>query len=124
MLTPGQTGDLKVIPDLLLQTRENGPRCRWPRRLAGDKASSKPALRVWLRRRHIQVVIPTRKDEDKLGRRDAAFNKAAYRQRNVIERCIGHLKECRRICTRYEKLAVNFKAMVTLAMIALYLRHL
>jgi transposase len=40
----------------------------------------------------------------------------------VIERCIGWLKECRRIGTRFEKLAVNFLAMVKLAMIGRCLR--
>jgi transposase len=34
---------------------------------------------------------------------------------------IGWLKECRRVCTRYEKLAVNFLAMIQLAIIQRYL---
>ena len=122
LLTPGQTGELKVAQDLLVHARKQAPRHRWPTRLAGDKGYSKPAFRCWLKRRHMQVVIPTRKDEDRLGRRDPHFDKKAYRHRNVIERCFGHLKECRRICTRFEKLALNFRAMVTLAIIAMYFR--
>lgn len=51
-----------------------------------------------------------------------AFDKAAYRQRNVIERCVGWLKECRRLATRFEKKAVNFLGMVKLAMISRCLR--
>jgi transposase len=35
----------------------------------------------------------------------------------VIERCVGWLKECRRVATRYEKLAVNYAAMLRLSMI-------
>lgn len=35
---------------------------------------------------------------------------------------MGRLKECRRVATRFEKLAVNFAAMVHLAMIVQYLR--
>jgi len=54
--------------------------------------------------------------------RDGPFDARAYRGRNAIERCVGRLKECRRVCTRYEKLAVNFAAMITLAMISIYLR--
>ncbi|EHK59505.1 IS5 family transposase, partial [Halomonas sp. GFAJ-1] len=45
-----------------------------------------------------------------------------YRQRNVIERCFSWLKECRRIATRYEKLASSFKAMVFVACIDRCLR--
>jgi hypothetical protein len=32
------------------------------------------------------------------------------------------LKECRRICTRFEKLAINFLAMLTVAIIQRYLK--
>ncbi len=46
-----------------------------------------------------------------------------YRRRNVIERSISWLKQARRIATRYEKLAVNFLAMLKLAMIQRYLRN-
>jgi transposase len=35
----------------------------------------------------------------------------------VVERCVAWLKESRRLATRHEKLAVNFLAMVKLAMI-------
>lgn len=122
VLTPGQQGELTIAEDLLLKAKASCPRKRWPLRIAGDKGYSKPAFRKWIRRRHVQAVIPTRKDEDRLGRRDSNFNAHAYRQRNVVERCIGHLKECRRLCTRYEKLALNFAAMVTLGFIVMYLR--
>ena len=40
----------------------------------------------------------------------------------MIECCIGWLKECRRIGTRFEKLALNFLAMIKLAIIRRYLR--
>jgi transposase len=42
----------------------------------------------------------------------------------VIERCVGRLKEMRRIGTRYEKLASSYLAMLTLGMTVLYLRAL
>lgn len=45
-----------------------------------------------------------------------------YHRRNVIERSISWLKQARRIATRYEKLALNFLAMLKLAMIQRYLR--
>jgi len=40
----------------------------------------------------------------------------------MIENVIGWLKESRRIGTRYEKLAINFLAMLKLAMIERCLR--
>ncbi len=46
-----------------------------------------------------------------------AFDKELYRQRNIIERVIGWLKENRRLATRFEKLAQNFRAMATIAVI-------
>ncbi|AMV39237.1 hypothetical protein VT85_17500 [Planctomyces sp. SH-PL62] len=58
-------------------------------------------------------MIPTRKDQ----RRNPRFDAEAYRRRNIVERCILWLKENRRLATRFEKLAVNFLAMVKLAMI-------
>ena len=37
-----------------------------------------------------------------------------YRQRNIIERMFGWLKENRRIVTRFDKLAKSYAAMVSL----------
>ncbi|HET8649956.1 MAG TPA: IS5/IS1182 family transposase, partial [Gemmatimonadales bacterium] len=37
------------------------------------------------------------------------------------ERCVGRLKEARRIATRYEKLALHFLAAVKLRMLELQL---
>lgn len=52
------------------------------------------------------------------------FDKETYKRRSVVEQSIGWLKECRRIGTRFEKLAINFLAMVKLAMIKRTLRLL
>lgn len=62
-------------------------------------------------------MIPTRTDQP----RQPDFDKAAYRQRNRVERLIGRLKQYRRIATRYEKRATNYLAMVTLGMTMLWL---
>lgn len=69
------------------------------------------------RRRRIEPVIPTRKDQP----HRFEFDKAAYRERNKVERLIGRLKRYRRIATRYEKRAANDLAMVTLGMTMLWL---
>jgi transposase len=71
------------------------PRLR-PRRMAGDRGYSSPPARRRLRQRRIEPVIPTRKDQP----RQLNFDKAAYRERNIVERLIGRLKQSRRIATR------------------------
>ncbi len=97
-----------------------GPPKRRPEALAGDKAYGCKRIRDWLKDHRIKDVIPTKSNEEPR----PGFDKEAYRRRNVVERCIGWLKECRRIATRFEKLAVNFVAMFKLAMIRRYLRVL
>jgi transposase len=96
------------------------PRKR-PQRLAGDKGYSYPRIRRWLRAHGIKAVIPRRSNE-RQGR--GPLDKQSYRRRSVIEQCVGWLKECRRIGTRFEKLAISFVAMFTLAMIQRYLKLL
>lgn len=88
------------------------PRVR-PHKLAGDKAYSYPFVRACLRRRGIAAVIPTRKDQ----RANPRFARETYRRRNVVERCVGWLKENRRLATRHEKLACHYLAVVKLAML-------
>ncbi|NBC10306.1 MAG: transposase [Planctomycetes bacterium] len=39
----------------------------------------------------------------------------AYRDRNIVERLIGWLKECRRIFSRFEKTARHLGAMIRMA---------
>jgi transposase len=42
-------------------------------------------------------------------------------QRNVVERLVNRLKQFRRVATRYEKRAVNYLVMLTVAAIVLWL---
>lgn len=94
-----------------------------PDRLAGDKGYSFPRIRQWLRDHGIEAVIPQRDDQRAAHHGfPLKFDKEAYRKRSIVEQCIGWLKECRRIGTRFEKLAINFLAMVKVAMIQRYLR--
>jgi hypothetical protein len=39
----------------------------------------------------------------------------------IVERLVNRLKQCRRVATRYEKLAANYLAMLTLGAIRLWL---
>lgn len=96
---------------------------RWPLSLSGDKGYSVTRIRDWLKRNRIKDVIARRRDQRQPGD-DGDFDTRTYRRRNVVERCVGWLKECRRIATRFEKLAVNFLAMLKLGFIRRYLRLL
>jgi transposase len=49
------------------------------------------------------------------------MDRVLYRERNVVERLVGWLKEYRRIATRYEKLAASYLAFVQLASIRIWL---
>lgn len=55
---------------------------------------------------------------------DYYFDKELYRNRNVIEREIGWLRESRSIGTRYCKLALNYLGFVVLGCIQQYLKLL
>src|SRR5262245_25270181 len=44
------------------------------------------------------------------------------RARNLVERFFNKIKHCRRVATRYDKLAANYLAFVKLACIRLWLR--
>jgi len=74
-------------------------------------------VRRYLRRRGIGAVIPRKSNE----RHVPNFDRAAYRERNRVERLINRLKQFRRVATRYEKLAVSYLAMVTIAAVLMWL---
>jgi transposase len=42
--------------------------------------------------------------------------------RNLVERFFNKIKQCRRIATRYDKLAANYLAFIKLASIRIWLR--
>jgi transposase len=93
--------------------------------LGGDKAYHARRIRQWLRKHGIGAVIPpqTSTRRGRLGRA-VSYNRERYRGRNVIERCVGWLKECRSLATRFEKLALHFLGMAQFAIIQRYLRLL
>ena len=121
VLTAGQRHEQPVLPLLMergavKRPGRGRPRVR-PDRVAGDKGYSSPAVRRYLKGRGIGAVIPTKADEAP----DPAFDRGAYRERNVVERLINRLKQHRRIATRDEKRATNYLATLTVAAILLWL---
>ena len=121
-LTPGQRHESKVfevVAERVLLSHHRGQRF-WPERMAADKGYSYRHVRRWMKGHAIRDVIPTKVNQP----RDLAFEKAQYRRRNIVERAVGWYKECRRLATRYEKLAVNYLACWMVAMIEKDLRLL
>jgi transposase len=47
------------------------------------------------------------------------FSPYLYRARNRVERFFSRIKQCRRVATRYDRLAANYLAFVQLASIRL-----
>jgi transposase len=119
LITAGQRYEQTMFEALMERStvkRRRGRSRMRPDRVAGDKGNSGRRIRRYLRRRGIGVVSARQKRE-----RRVRFDKEAYRKRNVVERPINRLKQYRRIATRYEKRAVNYLAMLTIAAITLWL---
>ena len=72
--------------------------------LLADKGYDTDAIRAFLKEQGIKPVIPGKSNRKKKIR----YDKKAYKNGNVVERCFCRLKEFRRIGTRYDKLAQNF----------------
>jgi len=126
-ITAGQAQECKHF-DTVLDTIPPPRGVGWPRQrpgaMAGDKGYSYTHVRQWLRQKGIRAVTAQRKDQCRRHRgRPLKFCREEYRRRNVVERTAGWLKERRRIATRYEKLALRFRAMLHLAMIECYLQR-
>ncbi len=129
LLSGGQASDISYAQPLLdevsiLLSQRDRPRkrCKW---LLADKGYDAEALRRYCDRYRMQPVIPLRsmKRNPKPGL-PRLFDRPKYRQRNIIERMFGWLKENRRIVTRFDKLAKSYAAMVSLACSMRCLRHL
>ncbi len=100
VITPGQRHDSvafeAVMAGVCVGRRGSGrPRTR-PDRVLCDTAYSNKAIRSHLRNRGIKTTIPERADQQahrarlgSKGGRPPRFDSEAYKQRNVVERCIN-----------------------------------
>ena len=127
-LTAGQIHESTVLDAVLIGADErlidaNGEAVAWPVVLVGDKGYRADWIDAYLINLGITPVIPSKSNEDR-DARGVPFDREAYRDRNIVERLIGWLKECRRIFSRFEKTAKNFGGMIKMAFIQRYLRTL
>ena len=102
-------------------TDGDGEPVAWPIALAGDKGYRADWIDECLLELEVQPVIPSKTNEDPEAR-PVEFDREAYRDRNIVERLIGWLKESRRIFSRFEKTAKNFAGFIKMAFIQRYLR--
>jgi len=79
--------------------------------LVADKGYDSKTLREWLQGRGTQPVIPPRKNR----KIQYDYDKAIYKQRNIIERMFCRLKDWRRIATRFDRNVQNFMGAIALA---------
>jgi transposase len=110
ILTGGQVNDVTQGVPLLAQID--------PGAVLADKAYDADALLDCIAGKGARAVIPPKANR-KVQR---PFDRHQYRNRNVIERFFAHLKQFRRVATRYDKLASRFESFVLIAASVLWLK--
>ncbi len=127
-ITPGQQHESTVVEPLLDEVSIAGKRGRPRKRfttVAGDKGYDIPRVRQAIEQRGSAALIPHKRLRDEsYPSGSEGFDKVQYKRRNVVERLIGRLKECRHLATRYDKLAESFRAFVLLGFIRIWLKDL
>jgi transposase len=114
-LTGGERHDLLGVGPLLargtLRIGRRG-RPRWkPQSVIADRTYSAARLLEALRRKRVVPVIQNRADQPE----NPDSDREIYRERNLVGRLVGKLKQFRRVATRYEKLDPHYLALVQLA---------
>lgn len=92
---------------------------RRPKALLADKGCDADAIRADLASRRVKAIIPGRSNRII----PTQYDRELYKQRNRIERMIGHLTINRALATPYDKLAESFLSMAQIAAVRLWLRY-
>src|SRR5882757_2639404 len=110
-LSPGEAHDVRLAGKLLSRLKSGSM-------LLADRGYDADWIRELATKKGAWANIPP-----KSNRRDPiCFSPHLYRDRNRIERFFNRIKQCRRVATRYDKLAANYLAFIQLASIRLWLR--
>jgi len=106
------------------------PRKR-PDAVLGDKAYSSKSNRTLLRSRGIEAVIAEPDDQKRnrlrrgsRGCRPVRFDSEKYKGRNVVERSFATVEQWRGLATRYDELALTYRAGVLLSAVCTGLKRL
>ena len=129
IVTAGQRNEstqLGAVLDAIRVARSGSGRpCTRPECLIADRGFCFPSCRKLLKNRNIPHTIPEGRDQRerraKRPGRSPSFDAEIYARHNVVERCVNRLKQWRGIATRYEKRAVNYRALVVIAALMIWL---
>jgi transposase len=112
-LTSGEAHDNRLCTRLLAKLRPQAL-------LLADRGYDADWIRTFVAQRGAWANIPPKRNR----KEPICFSPHLYRSRNLVERFFNKIKQCRRVATRYDKLAANYLAFVKLAAIRLWLRAL
>jgi transposase len=110
-LTAGEAHDNRLALSLLSRLRSGSM-------LLADRGYDADWIRAFATERGAWANVPPRSNR----KEPICFSPHLYRARNLVERFFNKIKQCRRIATRYDKLAANYLAFIQLASIRLWLR--
>ena len=110
-LTTGEAHDNRLASKLLCRLRSGSM-------LLADRAYDADWIRTLVCQRGAWANIPPKRNRTEA----LCFSPYLYRARNLVERFFNKIKQCRRVATRYDKLAANYLAFIQLASIRLWLR--
>ena len=85
--------------------------------LIADRGYDSDWFREALCDRGIEPCIPGRKNR----KLPVAYDAHRYKQRNLVERMFGRLKDWRRIATRYDRCAHTFMSAICIAATVIFL---
>lgn len=87
-------------------------------RVIADKGYDADALVAAIRERGAEVVIPSKSNR----KQQREIDEEWYKERHLIECCIGKLKHYRRVFSRFDKLAKNYLSFIHIAATFIWLR--
>jgi transposase len=87
-------------------------------RLLADRGYDADWIRALVRQHGAWANIPSKRNRTEA----LCFSSYLYKARDLVERFFNKIKHCRRVASRYDKLAANYLAFVQLASIRLWLR--
>jgi transposase len=86
--------------------------------LLADRGYDADWIRAFVNHKGAWADIPPRQNR----KAPICFSPYLYRARNLVERFFNKIKQCRRVATRYDRLAANYFAFIKLASIRIWLR--
>ncbi len=110
ILTGGERNDITQAEALI----EN----LFPDYLIADKAYDANKFILLLKKKAVKAVIPSKANR----KQQRIIDEHLYKERHLIECCIGKLKHFRRVFSRFDKLAKNYLSFVQFASIIIWLR--